>query len=63
LTAAKSGKVVKATECANPVKEQYRMGEAMGVRGTPAVYSDEGESIGGYIPAQELIRILNAGDS
>ena len=38
------------------------MGEAMGVRGTPALYTDDGESIGGYIPAPELIRILNARD-
>jgi len=61
LTAAKSGKSIKSSECENPVEEHYHMGEAMGVRGTPAVYMDDGESIGGYIPAQDLIRILNAG--
>ncbi len=59
LTAAKGGKAIKSSVCANPVKDHYRMGEAMGVRGTPAVYLD-GESIGGYIPAPEMIRILNA---
>jgi len=62
LTAAKSGKMVNSENCTNPVTEHYRMGEAMGVRGTPALYTDDGESIGGYIPAPELIRILNARD-
>ncbi len=60
MTAAKGGKTVKSSECANPVNDHYRMGEAMGVRGTPAVYLDDGESIGGYIPAQEMIRMLGA---
>jgi len=60
LTASKAGKKLKLATCPNPVKEHYQMGEAMGVRGTPAVYSDTGESIGGYVPAKELIRILGA---
>ncbi|MGR9090532.1 MAG: DsbC family protein [Gammaproteobacteria bacterium] len=58
LTASKSGKTLKAATCQNPVEAQYHLGEAMGVRGTPAVYSDTGESIGGYVPAKELIRML-----
>lgn len=58
LTASKAGKTLKAGTCENPVEDQYHMGEAMGVRGTPAVYSDTGESIGGYVPAKELIRML-----
>ncbi len=58
LTASKAGKTLRVATCPNPVKEQYRLGEAMGVRGTPAVYSDTGESIGGYVPARELIRML-----
>lgn len=61
LTESKSGKTIKPQTCENPVKDHYRMGEAMGLRGTPAVYLDDGESIGGYIPAQELIRMLTAG--
>lgn len=60
LTASKAGKILKSGTCQNPVKEQYHLGEAMGVRGTPAVYSDTGESIGGYVPAKELIRMLGA---
>jgi thiol:disulfide interchange protein DsbC len=62
LTKAKSGQPVESPQCANPVKAHYRMGEAMGVRGTPAVYSDDGEPIGGYVPAQDLIRMLIASE-
>jgi len=58
LTASKAGKTLHVATCPNPVEAQYHMGEAMGVRGTPAVYSDTGESIGGYVPAKELIRML-----
>ena len=58
LTASKAGETLKAGTCPNPVEDEYHMGEAMGVRGTPAVYSDTGEMIGGYVPAKELIRML-----
>ncbi|MFT4564017.1 MAG: thiol:disulfide interchange protein DsbC, partial [Gammaproteobacteria bacterium] len=63
LTASKAGKVVKMATCTNPVKDHYEMGEAMGIRGTPAVFSDEGEQIGGYVPAKDLIRMLTERDS
>jgi thiol:disulfide interchange protein DsbC len=61
LTNAKTGKKIQSAKCDNPVAEHYRLGEAMGVQGTPAVYSADGEELGGYIPAQELVRILNGG--
>jgi len=61
LTEAKTGKKIQQAKCDNPVAEHYRLGEAMGVQGTPSVYSADGEELGGYIPAQELVRILNGG--
>lgn len=61
LTEAKAGKRVKSGKCDNPVAKHFHLGEAMGVQGTPAVYSEAGEEIGGYIPAPELIRILAQG--
>jgi len=61
LTNAKTGKKVQNAKCDNPVAQHFRLGEAMGVQGTPAVYSADGEELGGYIPAQELVRILNGG--
>ena len=58
LTESKAGKTIKLLACENPVTEHYRMGEAMGLRGTPAVYLDDGDQIGGYVPAKELIQLL-----
>lgn len=58
LTVSKSGKTIKSLSCENPVTDHYRMGEAMGLRGTPAVYLDDGNQIGGYVPAKELIKML-----
>jgi thiol:disulfide interchange protein DsbC len=61
LTDAKAGKRIKNAKCDNPVAKHFHLGEAMGVQGTPAVYSEAGEELGGYIPAQELIHILDQG--
>ncbi len=33
----------------------------MGVGGTPAVYTETGEELGGFIPAERLIKMLNEG--
>ena len=42
LTESKAGKLLPSASCTNPVADHYRMGEAMGVRGTPAVYLENG---------------------
>ena len=59
MTAAKAGKEVTAKTCRNPVEAHFSLGRSMGVRGTPAVYTEQGESLGGYIPAPELIQMLS----
>ncbi len=56
ITAAKNGMNVKNPPCANPVKAQYELGSVIGVKGTPAVYNQAGENIGGYMPASELAK-------
>lgn len=61
LTDAKLGKRIKSAKCDDPVAKHFHLGEAMGVRGTPAVYSEAGEELGGYIPAKELLDILEQG--
>lgn len=58
MTAAKSGRTVPPAKCDNPVAEQFDLGQSMGVSGTPAVYTDKGEQIGGYVPADELIKMV-----
>ncbi|MGH8597962.1 MAG: thioredoxin fold domain-containing protein [Gammaproteobacteria bacterium] len=61
LTEAKLGKDLGTSSCDNPVTAQYNLGQAVGVRGTPAVFLDNGEEIGGYLPAAELIQMFGAG--
>ncbi|TCM71114.1 thiol:disulfide interchange protein DsbC [Acinetobacter calcoaceticus] len=47
-----------AATCANPVKEQYQLGLKMGVNGTPAIYNSNGQYLGGYLTADEVIKRL-----
>lgn len=47
--------------CRSPVADQYKLGLAMGVRGTPAVFTASGEQLGGYVPADELVQELLTG--
>lgn len=63
LTQAKLGNRPPAMACDNPVKDQFDLGVAMGVNGTPAVMSDQGELIGHYVPAEMLIKKLKEGGS
>lgn len=61
LTNAKSGKTIKGADCENPVAAQYKAGQAMGIRGTPAIFLESGQDLPGYVPPKELLSILNAG--
>lgn len=54
MTEAKAGKALPEANCENPVAAQYKLGQAMGVQGTPAVYLESGREIGGFIPAEAL---------
>lgn len=44
--------------CTNPVREQYQLGMKIGVQGTPAVYSSNGQYLGGYMTPSELVERL-----
>lgn len=59
ITQAKQDKEVKAATCATPVAKQYALGEQFGVRGTPAIFTNAGDYIGGYLPPQQLLEQLN----
>jgi thiol:disulfide interchange protein DsbC len=58
LTSLKSDKSIPARTCDNPVVDQYNMGGAFGVRGTPALVLMDGTLIPGYKKADELIDLL-----
>lgn len=59
MTNAKLGKEVPDNKCTNPVASQFRLGNSVGVRGTPSIILDNGKFIPGYLPAQELAKELN----
>lgn len=61
LTQSKLGMVVNSPKCDNPVAKEFELGNSMGVTGTPAVYTDQGKQIGGYVPADELIKMVDEG--
>lgn len=51
---AKMGANIQAPSCNNPVREQIELGMSLGVRGTPAIFTESGQQIGGYLPAAQL---------
>ncbi len=59
ITKAKQGQSVEAKCGATPVAKQYELGEEMGVRGTPAIFTAAGDYIGGYLPPQDMVRQLD----
>lgn len=60
ITQAKQGQELKTANCgANPVAKQFQLGEDLGVRGTPAIFTPAGDYIGGYLPPSALVEQLN----
>ncbi len=58
FTTATSGLSVQAPVCDDPVMHGRQVGMLVGVNGTPAVYDANGKYLGGYIPANNLAKIL-----
>lgn len=46
--------------CTSPVMAHHAAGEQMGLEGTPAVYTLDGQQLGGYVQAERLAAILDA---
>lgn len=57
LTDAKKGKSIPPKTCDNPVRRHMELGFALGVSGTPAVFTESGKQIGGYLPSSELAKV------
>jgi thiol:disulfide interchange protein DsbC len=59
LTQAKQGEPLKAAVChPNPVAEQYALGQAIGLQGTPGIVTGSGDLLPGYAPPEALIEEL-----
>lgn len=59
LTEAKQGMPVTASACENPVRRIHDIGLGIGISGTPAIFSENGEQLGGYLPPAQLAKALN----
>ena len=58
LTRAKAGgQLDMSKKCdATPVAREYALGQSIGVRGTPAILTENGDYISGYMPPRELVQ-------
>ncbi len=58
MDTVKSGGTIEPKTCENPIDAQTELGFSMGVSGTPAVFTEEGEQIGGYLPPKAIFKAL-----
>jgi len=58
-TEAMNGQALASKTCDNPVSELSDIALAMGVNGTPAIFSVDGTQLGGYLPPQQLAQRLD----
>jgi thiol:disulfide interchange protein DsbC len=59
LTSLKAGVEMPINECeGNPIAEHYALGNRLGVRGTPAIVTNDGQLIPGYRPAADIAALL-----
>jgi len=63
LTDAKKDKPFQTSDCGTtPVAKEYALGREFGIRGTPAILTEQGDLIGGYLSPHELLDYLVKSD-
>jgi len=57
LTKAKAGGAVDTTKTCGPtpIGQEYALGQSIGVHGTPAIVTENGSYINGYLPPRDLL--------
>jgi len=59
LTRAKRGEEVKSKNCSDAmIQAGFTMGEDFGLEGTPAIYTQSGEYIGGFLTPEQLVTMV-----
>jgi thiol:disulfide interchange protein DsbC len=60
LTRAKAGAQLDMNKTCGPtpVDREFQLGQSLGVRGTPAILTDNGDFINGYLPPKELLQTI-----
>jgi len=61
ITKLKAGDNVEEKTCQNPIQMHYEYGQLLGITGTPSIFLSNGQKLSGYIPASELIKIIENG--
>ena len=59
MTDAKQGMDPEPRTCANAVEGQIRLGQSLGISGTPTLIFDDGSMQPGYAPWNELLKRMN----
>ena len=59
LTDAKSDRTIPARDCKNTISMQYDVGQRAGLTGTPMIIAEDGTTVGGYLPPQQLREALD----
>ncbi len=59
-TAAMNGQTLPAKTCDNPISELTNVALQMGLNGTPAIVTDDGTQLGGYVSPQDLAKRLES---
>lgn len=63
MNQAKGGQAIAASaSCDNPVADQYALGQALGVQGTPAILLPDGQMVPGFVPPERLVAMLGLED-
>ena len=60
MTEAKLGGEPDPDQCDNPVADHYQLGKDLGVTGTPALLTSNGQLIPGYVPPEQLRKRLDS---
>ena len=60
MTQAKNGDDPEPQKCPNPIADQYELGREVGVTGTPALLTNDGTLIPGYMPPAQLRQRLES---
>jgi thiol:disulfide interchange protein DsbC len=60
FNSAMKGAEVKPASCDNPVKDEFELGERLGVNGTPTIVTENGDVVGGYMTPAQLLKAVTA---
>ncbi len=61
ITKLKFGEDIDEYDCQNPVNKHYEIGRMIGITGTPSIILSNGQMLSGYIPAEDLFKIIENG--